>query len=364
MTLIKCPECGAEVSDVLSKCPKCNSSFENYKVSEDIETQEPKKENKRPSRKDYKWGLIFLMSLAVLILIIKVIPVQRIFEQVSSFTFFDFKGKKAIEIVKNSKIQIDLENVLGSLAINIGLGQGATWQDFANLVAKQDPSKKYVWTTQKTDETGVYIVAFQDEKGWGHRWEVNMDQQTVNHINHNEYLSRKYGFSRFDRDGNFEIVNIETDTLKVEKDYNYYSAKSSKHIVYILKATVKNKTGKALSHAEISGKLVLIYKDKTVKGESGLKAGFKLVYKDSNYELESGNGSGFKSPISLSNLWKPNTDRPFYLKTKGIDEIYMNYQPEYVFFEIGLEAEDPIGFKYDKDIEEFDLKNEWGNLKP
>ncbi len=45
------------------------------------------------------------------------------------------------------------------------------------------------------------MVAFTDERGWGHRWEVIIDEQIVKHINANEYLSRKYGFSRIGNSG-------------------------------------------------------------------------------------------------------------------------------------------------------------------
>lgn len=262
----------------------------------------------------------------------------------TSCSLLENKENKAIETVKISKIQFDTDNIFGNMLFGMsGLGQGSTWQDFANMIAKQDPNNKYSWSAKSTDELGIYVVAFADEKGWGHRWEVNLEQQIVNHINQNEYLCRKYGLSRFDSDNSFEILNIKIDTLKIEKEYDYYSGGNTKSVVYILKADIKNKTGKSLSDAEIKGKLKVIFKDKTVEGSSDWD-------------------SGFKTNISKSKPWNPDTEKSFYLKTKGIEEIYLNYLPEYVFFEVGLKAEDPIGYSYDKDVAEFDLKDKWKNL--
>ena len=236
-------------------------------------------------------------------------------------------------------------NVWGQLGLAMyGLTADATWLDYANMLAKQELNKKQDWTAEKTKEDGIYLVAFADEKGWGHRWEVTIEQQIVKHVNSNEYLCRKYGLSRFDSDGNFQITNIKTDTIKLEKENSYYSENNSKKIVYTLKASVINKTGKPLTSADISGKLQVIFKDKTVEGES-------------NWE------SGFKTKISKANPWKPETERDFYIKTKGIEQIYLDYEPEYVFLEVNLKAEDPIGFSYDKGIEEYELKNKWKTLK-
>lgn len=55
-----------------------------------------------------------------------------------------------------------------------------------------------------------------------------------------------------------------------------WSDQSSRKIVYILKSKVKNKTGKTLSKAEISGKLKLIFKDKNIE-EFDLKSRWKYL---------------------------------------------------------------------------------------
>jgi len=121
----------------------------------------------------------------------------------TSCSILESKEKKAIEICKNTKIQFSSEddNLLENVLLNsiggfaLGLGRNATWQDFANLLSENAPNAKFEWNANKTEEVGIYIVSFNDENGWGHNWEVSLEAQTVKHINQNEYLSRKYGFS-------------------------------------------------------------------------------------------------------------------------------------------------------------------------
>lgn len=263
---------------------------------------------------------------------------------ITSCDFFENKEKKAIEICQKSKMQLQTDNIWGQLGLTMyGLSADATWLDYANMLAKQDPNKKQDWSAEKTIEKDIYLVAFADLQGWGHRWEVDIEHQIVKHINSNEYLSRKHGLSRFDPDYNFQITNIVTDTIKLEKERSYYSDNSQK-AVYVLKASIINKTGKALTSADVSGTLQVIFKDKTIEGES-------------NWD------SGFKTKISKSKPWSPDTEKEFLIKTKGIEQIYLDYDPEYVFFSVNLKAEDPIGFSYNKAIAEYDLKMKWKTLK-
>ncbi len=259
---------------------------------------------------------------------------------ITACNLFQDKEKKAIEICQKTKLQYDYSLLLG---IN-GLDNNSTILDYANFQAKKEPNKRYDWEAKPTYVPNIYIVGFTDQDNWGQRWEVDIEQQIVKDINANEYLSRKYGLSSLDQSGNFEITNIIIDTLKLEKSNSYYSENSSPEIVYVLKASVKNKTNKTLSDAEISGKLQVIFKDKTIDGYS-------------NEE------SGFKTKISTSKPWIPDTKINFYIKTKGIEKIYLNYEPEYVFFAVRLKAEDPVGFAYDKYIEEYDIKNKWKSFK-
>lgn len=264
---------------------------------------------------------------------------------VTACNLFEYKEKKAIEICQTAKVQIQTENEWGQLGLSMyGLTADATWLDYANMVAKFDPNLKHFWTAEKTKEDGIYLVAFADENGWGVRWEVTIDQQIVKHINSNEYLRRKYGLSRLDHDGNFQITNIIIDTIKLEKETSYFSENNYRKVVYVLKASIKNKTGKTFIKANVSGNLQVIFKDKTIEGEGDWE-------------------SGFKTKISKSKPWKPDTEKEFYIKTRGIDQIYLDYEPEYVFIEVNLKAEDPIGFSYNKGIAEYDLKTKWKKLK-
>lgn len=262
----------------------------------------------------------------------------------ASCDFFEYKEKKAIEICQRQKVQFQTDNIWEQLGLAIyGLSADATWLDYANMLTKLEPNKKKDWSAEKTTEKDIYVVAFADAQGWGHRWEVDIEHKIVKHINLNEYLCRKYGLTRFDPDYNFQITNIVTDTIKLEKERGYYSNNSMK-VVYILKASIINKTGKILTSADVSGTLQVIFKDKTIEGES--------IW-----------DSGFKSKISKSKPWHPGTEKEFFIKTKGIELIYLDYEPEYVFFSVNVKAEDPIGFSYNKAIAEHDLKRKWKSLK-
>jgi hypothetical protein len=263
----------------------------------------------------------------------------------TSCNLFINKEKKAIEVCQKAKVQFQSDNVFVNVFLNAyGLGTNATWLDFANIVAKQDPNIKYDWHAKITDDNKFYIVDFTDPDGWGHRWEVDIEQQIVKSINQNEYLTRKYGLSRFGGNEDFEVTKVVTSELKLDKHYNYYDNSNSSDVSYVIKASVLNKMTKTITSATIDGKLILIFKDKTITGES-------------NYE------SGFKSRISENKPWEPNTTREFYIKTKGIEKIYLNYVPEYVVFDISLKAEDPIGFSFDKDIADMDLIENWKKFK-
>jgi len=263
----------------------------------------------------------------------------------TSCSIFDNNGRKAIEVCQKAKVQFQTENALANALLDVyGLGVNATWLDFANMLAKKDPNKKYDWHAKKTDNDKFYIVDFTDSEGWGHRWEVDEEQQIVKSINQNEYLTRKYGFSRFDGNDEFEVTRVQKSELALSSHYNYFENKNSPEISYVIKASVLNKTSKTITSAAISGQLKMIFKDKTITGLS-------------DYE------SGIKSRISENNPWEPNTTREFYIKTKGIEKIYLNYIPEYIVFDISLKAEDPVGYSFDKDIIDIDLKEKWKSFK-
>ena len=260
----------------------------------------------------------------------------------TSCNLFVDKEQEAIEICQKAKVQFQSEN---ALSINTyGIGINGTWLDYANMIAKRDSNKKYDWHAKITADNKFYIVSFTDPDDWGYRWEVDIDQKIVKNIDENDYLIRKYDFSRFNGNEDFEVIKVEKSELKLEKHYNYFDNSNSSEVLYVIKAAVLNKTSKIITSSIIDGELKLIFKDKTIRGKS-------------NYE------SGFKSIISEKKPWEPNTTKEFYIKTKGIDKIYLNYVPEYVVFDISLKAEDPVGFSINKDIADLDLLKNWKKFK-
>src|ERR1035441_684182 len=96
---------------------------------------------------------------------------------------------KAIELVQKAKLE-------GTLMTNL---------DYANATAANESGSKYEWAAEETPQRNVFLVSFCDEKGWGVRWEANLDQSIVKHVNGNEFLSRKYGLSRLDQSNIFSI---------------------------------------------------------------------------------------------------------------------------------------------------------------
>ena len=250
----------------------------------------------------------------------------------SSCSFFKSDETKAIELVQQT---------------NIGGIINSTWLDQANQEAKDQPNTKFKWIATKAPEAGIFLVSFEDEKTWGRKWEVTLKEKIVKLINDNDYLSMKYGYSRFDGDANFTISNISVDTLKVEAAQVYQgfwesmfsSPKYKSEIVYRFEADVTNNTDKFITRAKLDGTLKLIFKEKTIEGSSG------------TYTL--------KPSVSQENPWAPGETKSIVIRTKNIEKIYLNYKPEYTVFQIELKAEDPIGFTYSKNILEADKSTDW-----
>ncbi|MFA7379992.1 MAG: hypothetical protein WC150_05985 [Bacteroidia bacterium] len=270
------------------------------------------------------------------------------------------RGKKqSIEIVQKSQVQFvqqdisdnplfklfqqELQNELGA---GSGLDPNSTWLDFANKIAKEDPNTKYEWNSASTSDADVYLVAFTDNIGWGHRWEANIKTNIVKYVNQDEYLSYKYGLTRLDDDTLFEVVDLTKNEIS-----NQYKKgnRGKKEIVYLIKGKIKNKTGKTLTSGKLKGNLKIIYKDKSVIGSSKCKF----------WETK----CGFKRNITTNSPWKCNDAIEFSIKTEGIDDLYLDYEPEYALFNLELQTGDPIGFSYDKAIVEYDVKKQWTSFK-
>ena len=110
MALIKCKECGKEISDTVKKCPHCG--FINKEV----------KKNKKNTRKDFIKQHIKVISIIVIVLIVgaigfiaynKKIEQDRIQAEIQANTLTDDEkiGAKAVNILKSNLKNQDSLNV-------------------------------------------------------------------------------------------------------------------------------------------------------------------------------------------------------------------------------------------------------------
>lgn len=262
------------------------------------------------------------------------------------------REQEAIKICQETKMQLDLgfvsqfgdgDNMLSQWIIKAGFAlygldyENSTWMDFANMMAEKSPNEKFHWIAAKTDTKNVYQVGFVNEENWGHFWEVNIKEKTVMFINLKEYKSREYGHSRLDTDAPFEIMDISTDTFKL----------SEEGVSYQIQGKVVNHTGKSISYAKMSGSLCVIFENKT---ETATSDGYS--YK-----------SVLKKDVSESKPWRDGEAIDFSIQTDLIKKIYLDYDPQYVFFTIEMSASDPIGYSYDKAIYEEDMKDRWNAFR-
>ena len=262
------------------------------------------------------------------------------------------REQKAIKICQESKIHLDnafvsqfggADNMLAKWLVKaefsiLGLDyEKSTWLDLANMNAEQNPNEKMRWVAKKTDIKNVYHVGFVNEDNWGYYWEVNIKEKIVLFLNMQDFLSREYGHSRLDANAPFEIVDISVDTLKM----------SSKGIYYSIKGNCVNHTGKSISDARLSACLSVVFENKTEEA-------------DNNYLK---NGKILKNEVSESHPWKNDESIAFAVITEDIKQIYLDYDPQYVFFTIEMKASDPIGYSYDKAIYEVDMKDRWNSIR-
>lgn len=260
------------------------------------------------------------------------------------------REKEAIKICQDTKIQIslsqeenDIDDPLTLLATKIrfslmGLDfDTSTWLDMANKIAELHSSEKFHWDAEKTDTKNVYQVGFVNEEGWGQFWEVNIKEKTVVFINTKEYMSREYGHSRLDKETPFKVTGITTDTLEV----------SGEGVSYKIKGKVVNHTGKSISDADMSGSLKVIFENKTEEVSNS-------YYKNHNV---------LKKEVSESHPWKDGEAIEFTVITHEVKQIYLDYDPQYVFFTIDMSASDPIGYSYNKAIYEVDMKGRWNAVR-
>ena len=262
------------------------------------------------------------------------------------------REQEAIKICQETKMQLDpgfvsqfgdADNMLSQLIIKAGFSmygldyETSTWLDFANMVAEQSPNEKFHWMAKATDTKNVYQVGFVNEENWGHFWEENNKEKTVMHLNQKEYKSREYGHSRLDKDAPFKITDITADTLML----------SNEGVSYKIQGKVVNHTGKSISYANMSGSLKVIFENKTEEVSNRYSKNHKILKKE----------------VSESHPWKDGETIDFTVITDEIKQIYLDYDPQYVFFTIEMTASDPIGYSYNKAIYEEDMKGRWNAIR-
>lgn len=262
------------------------------------------------------------------------------------------REQEAIKICQETKMQLDpgfvsqfsgADNMLSQWIVKAGFAmygldyETSTWMDFANMVTEQNPNEKMQWLAKKTDTKNLYEVGFVNEEGWGHIWHVDIKEKTVVLINQKDYLSREYGHSRYDKDAPFKVTSVTSDTLIV----------SEEGVSYEIQGKVVNHTGKSISDADMSGCLSVIFENKT---ENATSNGYS--YK-----------SVLKKDVSESKPWRDGEAIEFTIKTDKIKQIYLDYDPQYVFFTIEMLASDPIGYSYNKAIYEVDMKGRWNAVR-
>lgn len=262
------------------------------------------------------------------------------------------REQEAIKICQETKMQLDpgfvsqfgdADNMLSQLIIKAGFSmygldyETSTWLDFANMVAEQSPNEKFNWMAKATDTKNVYQVGFVNEEDWGQFWEVNIKEKTVVFINSKEYMSREYGHSRLDKDAPFKITGVTADTLMLLNE----------GVSYKIQGKVVNHTGKSISYANMSGSLKVIFENKTEEVTNRYSKNHKILKKE----------------VSESHPWKDGETIDFTVITDEIKQIYLDYDPQYVFFTIEMTASDPIGYSYNKAIYEEDMKGRWNAIR-
>ncbi len=262
------------------------------------------------------------------------------------------REQEAIKICQETKMQLDpgfitqfgdMDNVWTQWMVKTGFSmygldyETSTWLDFANMIAEQSPNEKMHWMAVKTDTKNVYQVGFVNEENWGRFWEVNIKEKTVVYMNTKEYMSREYGHSRLDKDAPFKIVDVTTDTLML----------SNEGVSYKIQGKVVNHTGKSISYANMKGALKVIFENKTEEVTNRYSKNHKILKKE----------------VSESHPWKDGESIDFTVFTDEIKQIYLDYDPQYVFFTIEMSASDPIGYSYNKAIYEEDMKGRWNTVR-
>ena len=236
---------------------------------------------------------------------------------------------KSIELCKTSTIKF--KNIIETQMLSMqGLNENSTWLDYANKYAKNRSKETLKWSSNPTKESDIFLVHFKATNDEGLSWEVNLKTETVLLINDDEYLKRKYKFTRLDKEKRFTIDKI------YEESYNIQGEK----LIYKLKADIRNNSNKYITSAKLRPQVIFI-------SEGNVTSDAKFTF------------SFFNQDVSTKNPWGPNETRTLDIKTGGLDKILLKYKPEFVNLELELIASDPSGFMFDFNIYEKDLIKYW-----
>ena len=224
---------------------------------------------------------------------------------------------KAIKIVKETKMfqTLDSDETIG---------------EWVQRQVARESLTHYTWKA-RCYRGNLYVVSFRDPEGWGYSWEVNINDETVHFINSNAYLSFKHGFSKVDPTTPFPLCDITLDTLKHQKG----------KVIYQIKGSIQNNSGTTISYLDLDrSEINVIYKEKDFRSWNA-RAKFRRVSDDKP--------------------WKDKEKITFDLTT-SIEDTYLDYPPEVVFFNVNVRASNPVGYDYDRIIYQKNITLSWGEL--
>ena len=264
------------------------------------------------------------------------------------------KESKAIRTVKNMSI-LDCEEYQSPWTRLLSDEEIASYKDSLTIELNvvKALGKKNTWKAQHV-KGETYLVCYVNNNGHGRYYELDMKTNTLHDASMNPYLSYKYGLinpSLYEDSGIwqrkengleaqfYKSRTFQVDDMKRTATFN----RQTKKITYKIEGSLTNNSGENISGVDLRNTSIsVIYQAKKV--EMPLKAVRGALHK-----------------VSKSNPWKNNTKIDFELEIP-VDAMYINYPPEGVLLLIQLEAENIVGYNYNKVIYQEDISESWANL--
>lgn len=181
MALIKCLDCGKEVSDKAGSCPNCGCPV-SYGIGNNKEKIETPNDSQVIIKKAPASGSFIgfiIISFIILFVIYLVLKGLNSNQQAT-----DYQSRQAIEIVKNAVIFTDTPPI----------------GDLVEARANNDKNiyKVYGWEAEKVDDD-TYFVYFafdydnnRDNGFYMYSYEVNIQSEVVREVTGNDTLEKKY----------------------------------------------------------------------------------------------------------------------------------------------------------------------------